>query len=134
MDPKSSASAQKAFRAITAPDVYVQTFQKSDVFSWFLTTHTGKRLKRAVVSKTVFVLVFGILPQSWQLVKKQLAVPDLMSTDAFFQRDRRAELESRADRGCLVGLNYLSWLISSEMISFSTIGGPENKIQVDDIC
>ena len=92
---------------MTAPDVPVWTFQKSDVFSWFLTTHTGKRLKRAVVSKTVFVFVFGILPQSWQLVKKQLAGPDLLSTDAFFQRDRRAVLDSCVDRGRMVGLNYL---------------------------
>lgn len=36
LDPKSSASAQKAFKAVTAPDVPVWTFQKSDVFSWFL--------------------------------------------------------------------------------------------------
>lgn len=95
---------------------------------------TGKEAKEGC-SKTVFVLVSGILPQSWQLVKKQLAVPDLMSTDAFFQRDRTAVSGVLCrPRLALVGLNYLSWLISSEMISFSTTGGPESKIQADNIC
>lgn len=46
-------------------------------FSWSLVSHTGGRLKGLSSLTLSLSPVLGILPQSWQSIKKQLVVHDL---------------------------------------------------------